>query len=60
MAFRFPYPNWALAKVGAGVAGDQKGRHRPGEFQTREHLTSQYEGPYLEFSVRDGLEDSTI
>ena len=41
-----------LARVGEGREGDTGGRHRPGEFQLRDHITSQINGPFLEFRRR--------
>lgn len=42
----------ALGGIGGGVAGAKNGRHREGEFQLEEYLTSHHEGPYLQFRRR--------
>lgn len=51
--FDFRVPSGYLGRIGAGTEGDRKGRHRPDEFQLREHLTSHHDGPFLEFSLRE-------
>ncbi|KAF2186607.1 benzoate 4-monooxygenase cytochrome P450 [Zopfia rhizophila CBS 207.26] len=50
--FDFRRPDGELDRIGEGVPGDVNGRHRPKEFQLREHLTSTHEGPYLKFRCR--------
>ena len=54
--FRIP-GDAALAQVGEGTRGATNGRHRPHEFQLRDHITSQVDGPYLEFRRRFGGKD---
>ena len=46
-----------LARVGEGTEGHSNGRHRPHEFQLRDHITSQIDGPFLEFRRRLPEED---
>ncbi|KAL8785766.1 MAG: hypothetical protein Q9195_008509 [Heterodermia aff. obscurata] len=49
--FRLPKDN-SLAKVGEGAEQATDGRHRVEEFQMKDHITSQINGPYLEFRRR--------
>ena len=42
----------SLRRVGEGNANAGGGRHRPGEFQLPDHITSQIDGPFLEFRRR--------
>lgn len=37
-----------LAAIGGGSRQANNGRHRAHEFQLRDHITSQVDGPYLE------------
>lgn len=46
-----------LANIGGGDPTNkpQDGRHRPGEFQLKDHITGQGDGPYLQFRRRVGI-----
>lgn len=44
-----------LASLGGGAVGAKYGRHRQREFQLREHLTCNHNGPFLRFRVRKGV-----
>ena len=46
--FDLRIPTGPLSKIGAGIEGASKGRHRPHEFQLWEHFTSHHDGPFLE------------
>ena len=46
-----------LEGLGGGYHGAQYGRHREKEFQLREHLTCNHDGPFLRFHVRAGAEE---
>ncbi|QBZ66636.1 hypothetical protein PoMZ_13619 [Pyricularia oryzae] len=39
-------------RVGCGRKGAELGRHRPEEYQLRDHITGQNEGPVLQFLLR--------
>ncbi|TLD11452.1 hypothetical protein PspLS_11924 [Pyricularia sp. CBS 133598] len=49
----FKLPDGEEAKVGCGKAGATLGRHRQGEFQLKDYITGQKEGPILQFSFFD-------
>lgn len=46
-----------LASLGGGSSGARYGRHREKEFQLRDHLTCNHDGPFLRFRVRKGAEE---
>lgn len=48
--FRFAEGDKGL--IGRGRAGDVLGRHRSNEYQLFDHVTSQKDGPFLQFSPR--------
>lgn len=58
--FDFRRPEGQLGLVGAGGAGKGNGRHRVGEFQLQDHLTSLHEGPFLQFRCRAGFEKELL
>ena len=51
-AFDMKKPDGALGKVGEGKVGATNGRHRVNEFQLIDHLTSDKDGPYIQFKAR--------
>ena len=51
-AFDMKKPDGALGKVGEGKVGATDGRHRVNEFQLIDHLTSDKDGPYIQFKAR--------
>jgi cytochrome P450 len=50
--FDFKKPEGDLGKVGEGRLRDRGGRHRVNEFQLVDHLTSDKDGPYIQFKKR--------
>jgi cytochrome P450 len=51
--FDFEKAPGEAGKLGQGVAGDVKGRHREDEYQLYETLTADHEGPCLVFTARN-------
>ncbi|GKZ71838.1 hypothetical protein AnigIFM50267_007882 [Aspergillus niger] len=49
----FEFAEGPMSKVGRGVPGAVYGRHRENEYQLREHITGQKDGPWLRFSRRE-------
>ena len=45
-------PDGPLGKVGEGSPNARNGRHRVNEFQLIDHLTSEKDGPYIQFKRR--------
>ncbi|KAK2608925.1 hypothetical protein QQS21_002501 [Conoideocrella luteorostrata] len=50
----FQFAEGELGKVGRGSAGAEHGRHRENEYQLRDHITGQKNGPWLQFTRREG------
>ncbi|ORY19062.1 cytochrome P450 [Clohesyomyces aquaticus] len=53
--FDFEPSKGEVGKIGEGKPNGERGRRRPKEFQTYEHLTSSHDGPYLRFRLRHGF-----
>ncbi|KAL6808086.1 cytochrome P450 [Trichoderma afarasin] len=51
-AFEMKKPEGALGRVGEGIPEATNGRHRVNEFQLVDHLTSDKDGPYIQFKKR--------
>ncbi|PYI08343.1 cytochrome P450 [Aspergillus sclerotiicarbonarius CBS 121057] len=49
----FQFAEGPLGQVGRGVPGASYGRHRENEYQLRDHITGQKDGPWLRFSRRE-------
>jgi hypothetical protein len=50
--YDFRLADGALGRIGEGGPGEGIHRHRAHEYQLHDHITSQKEGPYLQFKVR--------
>jgi cytochrome P450 len=48
----FKFADGELGSVGRGQVGGPLGRHRPNEYQLRDHITGQKDGPMLQFMPR--------
>lgn len=48
----FKFADGDLGRVGRGCKGAVYGRHRENEYQLRDHIAGQKEGPWLQFSRR--------
>lgn len=49
----FRFAEGELGRVGRGVPGAAYGRHRANEYQLRDHITGQKQGPWLCFTRRE-------
>jgi len=52
-SLKFRRARGPVGHVGEGHPGANDGRHRVNEFQPEDHLTSQKDGPMLEFRKRE-------
>ncbi|CAI7663163.1 unnamed protein product [Penicillium pancosmium] len=51
--YDFRLADGALGRIGEGGPGEGMHRHRAHEYQLHDHITSQKEGPYLQFKIRE-------
>lgn len=49
----FKFADGPLGRLGRGTEGGEYGRHRENEYQLRDHIAGQKNGPWLQFSRRE-------